>query len=486
MPFRSGKGDWMKVTLGVDVACTAAHQASLVDEAGRFLWAGHRFRTAPADLEALWARLPADVEEITVVMEPTRNAWVPLRAWFRAHGAKVVVLPPEQSADLRRYFNKHTKNDRLDSRVLAKVPLLHADVPLREHTDPGPAAPLRRAVRRRAALVDRRVATFQRIDALLELLGPDWIVALGGTDYGKTALTLLERGLGNPHALLTFGRKRLTALLIKASHGTWRDARADTLRAAAQTTLQLIGEGTLDFTELAEDLAGEARIATLLTREIETLDERIEALYDTADPKGIIVSGPGLGVTLAASILGGFGDLNRFDTLAGVRAFTGLVQHMDQSGTSERHGKITKQGDPALRAALFMAADHARLVDPQLAARYQRLVVSERKHHTSAVCSIAAVLATRLATCVRRGEHYIIRDLDGAPITPEDGRAVCDGQYKVTAEQRAAGRTLRRAQRLKTGTSRRRKESPSAPAAGPPTGHATTSTRPASPTGGRT
>jgi hypothetical protein len=28
-----------------------------------------------------------DPAEVLVVMEPTRNAWVPLAAWFRRHGA---------------------------------------------------------------------------------------------------------------------------------------------------------------------------------------------------------------------------------------------------------------------------------------------------------------------------------------------------------------------------------------------------------------
>jgi hypothetical protein len=35
---------------------------------------------------------------VTVVMEPTRNAWVPLAAWFRRHGARVILVPSEQSA----------------------------------------------------------------------------------------------------------------------------------------------------------------------------------------------------------------------------------------------------------------------------------------------------------------------------------------------------------------------------------------------------
>jgi hypothetical protein len=62
-----------KMTLGVDVACRAAHQASLADGQGNFVWSGRRFRTTSEHLEALWRSLPEDVE-LTVVMEPTRNA----------------------------------------------------------------------------------------------------------------------------------------------------------------------------------------------------------------------------------------------------------------------------------------------------------------------------------------------------------------------------------------------------------------------------
>jgi len=101
-----------KLRLGIDIACRTPHQASLADETGRFIWSGKRFRTDPDELEALWGFLPADAE-ITVVIEPTRNAWVPLATWFRRKGAVVVMVPSEQSADLRDYYSKHTKSDRL-------------------------------------------------------------------------------------------------------------------------------------------------------------------------------------------------------------------------------------------------------------------------------------------------------------------------------------------------------------------------------------
>jgi hypothetical protein len=124
--------DWeftMPLRLGIDIACRAAHQVSLADEQGRFIWTGRRFRTTPQDLARLWAMLPdgTDPAQVLVVMEPTRNAWVPLAAWFRRHGANVVLVPPERSADLRRYYAKHTKSDRLDSQLLARLPMLHPD-----------------------------------------------------------------------------------------------------------------------------------------------------------------------------------------------------------------------------------------------------------------------------------------------------------------------------------------------------------------------
>lgn len=462
----------MRVTLGIDVACRADHQASLADGAGEFVWSGHRFRTTPADLEALWAKVPDGVE-VTVVLEPTRNAWVPLAAWLGARGATVVMVPPEQSADLRNYYNKHTKTDRLDSRVLARLPLLHPEG-LKPIDSLGPAEPLKRAVRHRTSLVKRRAASMLRLDALVELLGPAYADVLGTGDYNKTSLMVLER-FADPRTLKKLGRKRLAAAMIRSSRGAWREPKADELLAAADETLELWSvAGGLDFAELAEDIALEARHIRQLNDEIAAIEDRIEAIYDDVDPDGIFASGPGMGTTLAAGILGRLGDPNRFENLAGVRSFTGLVPKINQSGTADHHGGPTKAGDPGLREAVFLAAEHARKVDPTLAARYHRLIVEAGKHHNSAVCTIAGVLVTRLAACWRNGQRYVIRDLDGNEITPEQGRAICAEQFKIPPAVRAARRSTTQAKKLKARTGRRSEESTgAAPATGPSTDDAT-------------
>jgi len=210
----------VQLCLGIDVACRAAHQASLADQAGQFIWAGRRFRTAVVDLEALWGTLPEDVEpcDVTVVMEPTRNAWVPLAAWFRRRGATVVLVPPEQSSDLRAYYSKHTKSDRLDSRMLARLPLLHPEG-LHAERGLGPGDPLRRATRLRQTLVKRRSTTLARLDALLEILGPAWLQALGSDLANKTPLQFLAAGYACPHTVKRLGKARLARFIYRHSPG---------------------------------------------------------------------------------------------------------------------------------------------------------------------------------------------------------------------------------------------------------------------------
>lgn len=216
--------------------------------------------------------------------------------------------------------------------------------------------------------------------------------------------------------------------------------------AAAAETLRLWPAGAIDFAELAEDIAAEARLVRQLTAEIEALEDRIAPLYQDADPTGIVASAPGVGPTLAPAILGRLGDAKRFRDLAAVRNYTGLVPKVDQSGVSDKRPGLTKAGDHVLRQALFLAADHARKVDPTLAARYRRLR-DANKHHNSALCTLAAVLVTRIAACWRTDQPYDLRDLDGRPITEAEGRAICvtlkgDGPAKQGVAARSIDRPV--------------------------------------------
>jgi hypothetical protein len=229
----------MKIRLGVDIACRSPHHAACADETGTLLWSGHRFRTDVADLEGLWSRLPVEVEEVMVVMEPTRNAWVPLAAWFRRRGAMVVIVPSEQSSDLRDYFSKHTKTDRLDAELLARLPMLHPEgLHLAESL--GPGDPLKRAVKIRAGLVHRRSTAMHRLDSLLEILGPGWTDALG-TRMTQTTFKFLAV-YAHRHQVKRLGRARLARWFQHHTRKAWGPERAAAVIAAAEATIALVGQ----------------------------------------------------------------------------------------------------------------------------------------------------------------------------------------------------------------------------------------------------
>jgi transposase len=458
----------VRLTLGIDIACRAAHRASLADERGGFLWVARAFRTSAADLEGLWAAVP-DEAEVTVIMEPTRNAWVLLAAWFRRHGARVVLVPPERSADLRAYYAKHTKSDQLDSRLLARLPLLHPEGLHAEH-GLGPGDPLRRATKLHSTLVRRRSQALARLDALLEIMGPGWHAVLGGDLATMTALRFLAAGYADPDVVRRLGRARLTRFLHRHSRGMWGDERAGELLAVAGETM-VLWDGGLDHPALADDIALEARMALALTTEIKELDERIVILVDEVDPAGIVRSAPGVGPITGAAILGRLGDPARFGSLAAVRSFSGLVPSLSASGLSGLHGGPTKRGDAVLREALYMAADHARRLDPTLAARYHRLMTEAGKHHVSALCHIAPTLLSRIVACWRSGERYVLRDVDGRTVDVAEARAIIAARYTVPADVRARGRTTGGSR-----TGRRSEGSRRAPSPGPSIDHASTVT----------
>ncbi|WP_083784559.1 IS110 family transposase [Janibacter sp. HTCC2649] len=453
----------MVLTLGIDVACRAAHQATLVRD-GATVWRGRKFWTRPADLDRLWADLDlCDPGDLTVVVEPTRNAWIVVAEWFRRRGARVVMVPTTQSADLRKYYSKHTKNDRIDSELLARLPMLHPEG-LREYSGQGPADALRRLVKQRSTMVKRRTAVYSRLDALVELLGPAWYEVLR-SNYGIAALEFLAR-YADPNAVIRLGQARLARFLIARSRGAWRQDHAAGLVVAAKDTLALWGPAGMDFAELADDIGHEAEQALFLTRQIKQIDERVANLYAEADPQGIVASAPGVGPVISAVIAGRIGDPHRFTSLAAIRAYTGLVPKVSQSGVRKVESSITKAGDPLLREMLFTAADQARKIDPQIAAKYQRLMVGDR-HHDSAICHLATQLLTRIATCMRTGQPYALRDVDGTPITEAEGRAIVKERYQIPARHRDNLRHKQMRDRRKQAASPESQKSQSAPTSGP-------------------
>ena len=279
----------------------------------------------------------------------------------------------------------------------------------------------------------------QRLDALPEILGPDWVAALG-SDMTQTAFKFLA-GWANPHQVKRLGRARLARWFQRETRKAWGERRADAVVSAAEATLALWGPTGLDYEawpptsppKPASPSSSHARSPASMSGSSTTtatptpttsccrspVSARSSPVRSAADSGTPPVHQPGRGPVL----------LRAHPAPALLRAH-------------RRRRRPTKHGDACLREALFLAADHARKTDPTPAARYQRLMCQTGRHHTSALCTIATVLCTRIVACLRNDTPYQVRDVDGSPITPAQGRAIVAERYQIPPDVRAARRTI--------------------------------------------
>jgi transposase len=439
----------MRRVLGIDLAVTAQCRACLADARGEVV-VERRFRIRRNELEALFEAATegmSEDDELVVVMEPTSSMWIAPSAFFSVKGATVHLVPPEQAADLRRYYNKHVKNDRIDAKLLARLPLLHPGGLHNAHVPRGPQGVLKRIVRRRARLISELGQHRHRVRSTLHYAMPGLNEILGD-QLGRAAMALLGR-YGSPRAMLRVGKARIATLFIKNSNGQWRHDKAEQVLAAARAAIELWdGLDGCDFEEIAEDLACEARIIRTLEAEIADLDARAAGLLAEVDPDGLLLSLPGFGERTATTVAGRLGDVRRFPNAAALRSFIGIIPGTDQSGEAQARPRLTKSGDRMLRTALFLAAETARKEDPQLADVYLRHL-EKGNHHTKALCAVATALANRLAAVLREGRPYEIRDVDGKVIDARTAKAAITERSRGAGELRAARRQLTPAKRQK-------------------------------------
>ena len=118
-----------------------------------------------------------------------------------------------------------------------------------------------------------------------------------------------------------------------------------------------------------------------LTSEIEKLktdvDDHIDRHPGLKHDADLMASIPGIGSTTVIRVLGQVGDLRRFDSAKAFAAFLGVTPRQRTSGTSVRgRTMISRTGNAALRAALYMPSLVACRYNPILNRFAQRLLAT--------------------------------------------------------------------------------------------------------------
>jgi transposase len=105
---------------------------------------------------------------------------------------------------------------------------------------------------------------------------------------------------------------------------------------------------------------------------------------------------PGIGVTIAPTLIAEIGDITRFKDPKSLIAYAGLDPRVRQSGYSlQRNTRLTKRGSPYLRRSLYIAATIAQRWEPQ----YQ-IVFDKKRAEGKRYKEATIVVARKLLNCV--------------------------------------------------------------------------------------
>src|SRR6185436_18508287 len=69
----------------------------------------------------------SQLSSLSEAMEPTGMAWFPVAVYYARQALPVFLVNSQEVADLRGYYQRHAKSDRIDARVLARLPLVNPD-----------------------------------------------------------------------------------------------------------------------------------------------------------------------------------------------------------------------------------------------------------------------------------------------------------------------------------------------------------------------
>jgi len=427
--------------VGIDLGIATAHTVRVLDGEGTIVAKRKAWPTVESLAAVERAALAGCLEgtRLEVVIEPTGPAWLPIAVFFTARGHQVFRVSSQKAADLRRFLSRHAKSNGIDADTLARLPLFDP-AGLRPLVLPGAGrAALDRRVRATDRLTRQAAEHKTRIKDLARQLLP--LSPLTG-DLGAADLAILER-CADPRALLRLGAPRLAALIAKASRGHQGTERARQWLDAARASLDLYrGHPAVDLTGLAAEVATEIRLLKVLQAELAAHAAERETRYQQVDPAALARSLPGLADVGGPALTACMGDPARFATGKRFRSFTGLTPKASETGETDRKGQpMSKAGSSLLRTTLVRAADTARKQDPQLAATYYRQMTERGKDHLGALCVVAANLAERAWTTMRRGTPYVIRNTDGQPVTPDQAKTIIAERWTVPPEVRARRRS---------------------------------------------
>jgi len=383
------------------------HDVEIVDELGRTL-AKRRFPEGLEGITRLHALIaehlpepsgPADpAPQVVVGIETERGPWA---AALVAAGYRVFAINPMSSARYReRHSTSGAKSDAGDAHILAEIVRLDRAHHRQVAGDSALAEAVKLAARTHQSLIWDRTRQVLRLRSALREFFPAALKAYNDLDAADT-LQLL-RLAPDPDQAARLTRRQVLTALAKANRrnpeviadGILTVLRAGELRQAPPVQAAF-----------AAIVAAQIEVITTLNNQIDTLGEVVADHFGRHPDAELITSLPGLGVILAARVLGEFGDdPSRYVDAKARKAYAGTAPITRASGTKKvvmaRYARNKRLSDALQQWAFCSMRGSAG------AKAYYKTLRARKIGHQAALRQLANRWVGILHGCLKTGQPY--------------------------------------------------------------------------------
>jgi transposase len=384
--------------VGIDIAKNS-HEACIIDVSGKVLVKPFSFQNSVKGFKKLTDALfnvSSNLSDFEMGMEATGHYWINLYCKLIELDCNVHVINPVQSDALRNLYIRKTKNDSKDAFVIADL------IRFGRYSETSLSNPelitLKELCRQRFYLVDCISDAKRKVISLLDKIFPEYS-SLFTDIFGATSLQLLST-YTSPDELASVDTDKLVEFLSSASRGRFKKSKATEIQTLAKNTF-----GSALFTQSSSFAIKQfIEQIKLLESQVEDLENFIAELLPKFNIN--LTTIPGVGTTLAATIISEIGDINRFDSPDKLVAFAGIDPTVKQSGTfNGTKNHMSKRGSPYLRRALWLAAFSAHKNNPALQALYKKKR-AQGKPYAVALSVLEKKLVNIIFYLLKTGEDY--------------------------------------------------------------------------------
>jgi len=383
--------------VGIDIGKNH-HEASIVSPEGKQIGRSLRFATTHKGADSLMSFIFKNIGNSPCVfgMEATGHYWYPIYSFLKAKGYTIYVINPIQSDSLRKMYIRQTKNDSIDSFLIAEV-IRFGQFGTTSMADENILA-MRQLCRYRDSVISSRTEIKLRIGTIMEQIFPEYEKQFSSL-WVSTSMGILEKYL-TPENIENAPIDELFEIIKDKSHNRLTKSKAISIKEAAADTFGIkIAQDAFSFQlkQLIDRM-------NFLDKQIEALDCQILEYYEKFDC--YLHTIPGIGIIGAATILAEIGDISRFKNSSSLIAFAGIDPTVRQSGEfNSTHNHMSKRGSPYLRHAIFLAATTCSFHNSPLNAYYKKKR-DQGKHHLTATRAVARKLTTVIYAVLRDSKPY--------------------------------------------------------------------------------